>query len=74
MTNREGRGLLRRLLTALGGALKRAGPSVRDTARPPPETEYEPVHGWTRRQRDAYLARNPGYRATYEAELAKRCG
>jgi hypothetical protein len=34
-------------------------------------TEYEPVHGWTKRQLDGYLARNPGYRPTYEAELAK---
>jgi hypothetical protein len=73
MTNGEEPGLLRRLLTALGGALKRAGPSARDTARPRPEIEYEPVHGWTTCQRDAYLARNPGYRAAYEAEVAKRC-
>jgi hypothetical protein len=35
----------------------------------PPEPDYEPVHGWTKRQSDDYLARNPGYRSTYEAEL-----
>jgi hypothetical protein len=39
--------------------------------RPPPEPEYEPVHGWTLRQCDDYLARNPGYRSAYEAELRK---
>jgi len=31
--------------------------------------EFEPVYGWTRRQLDDYLNRNPGYRATYEAQL-----
>jgi hypothetical protein len=46
----------------------RAGAGVRG----PPEAAYEPVHGWTRRQLDAYLARNPGYRPTYEAESEKR--
>jgi hypothetical protein len=50
----------------------RSGPSIRDTARRPPEQEYEPVHGWTRRQSDDYLARNPSYRSPYEAELQKR--
>jgi hypothetical protein len=40
--------------------------------RRPPESAYEPVHGWTGRQLDDYLARNPAYRAPYEAELAKR--
>jgi hypothetical protein len=39
--------------------------------RRPPGSAYEPVHGWTRRQLDDYLARNPAYRAPYEAELAK---
>jgi hypothetical protein len=33
--------------------------------------EEEPVHGWTKRQLDDYLARNPGYRATYEIALEK---
>jgi hypothetical protein len=47
--------------------------SVRDTAPCPPEPEYEPVHGWTKSQCDDYLARNPGYRSTYEAALQKRC-
>jgi hypothetical protein len=46
--------------------------SIGDIARRPPEPEGEPVHGWTKRQLDDYLARNPGYRSTYEAELQKR--
>jgi hypothetical protein len=52
---------------ALLGRAGRTGAGVRR----PPETVYEPVHGWTQRQLDGYLARNPGYRPTYEAELAK---
>jgi hypothetical protein len=105
MTNHERPGLLRRRLTALGGALRRGilGKSshdylkrftgsdeygdratvarlgwpqkgVRDSERCSAEPEYEPVHGWTRRQCDDYLARNPGYRSAYEAELRKRSG
>ncbi len=35
---------------------------------------FEPVHGWTRRQSDAYLARNPGYHLAYDAELRKHPG
>jgi hypothetical protein len=50
----------------------RAGESVPDTAGRPPGLEYEPVHGWSMRQFDGYLARNPGYRSTYEAGLQKR--
>ena len=46
---------------------------VRGAAAPPAAPEYEPVHGLTRRQLDDYLARNPGYRSTYEAELHRRC-
>jgi hypothetical protein len=42
-------------------------PQVVRRARPEPQ--YEPVHGWTERQLDDYLARNPGYRSTYEAAL-----
>ena len=38
----------------------------------PAPIEYEPVHGWTRRQRDEYLDRNPEYRPAYEAELKRR--
>jgi hypothetical protein len=38
-----------------------------------PDSDYEPVHGWTKRQCDDYLARNPGYRSTYETELQERC-
>jgi hypothetical protein len=49
---------------------KPAGPNVGGL---PPEPEFEPVHGWTRRQFDDYLARNPDYESTYEAELRKRC-
>ncbi len=37
----------------------------------PPGSEEEPVHGWTRRQLADYLARNPGYRPTYQAALQK---
>jgi hypothetical protein len=51
----------------------RAGPSIRDHAPCPPEPEYEPVHGWTKGQLGDYLARNPGYRLTYGAELQKHC-
>jgi hypothetical protein len=96
-TSRESPRLWRRLLTALGGALKRgvlgksshdymkqfnggdeywdkiiaAQNSIQDIARRPSEPEYEPVHGWTKRQLDDYLANNPGYRSTYETELQK---
>ena len=118
MTSHERPGLLRRMLTALGAALRRGalGKSGRghmkqfggsdaywDSAvaaqlgwpreQPaPPETgragspetapvpdgptvrdeEYEPVHGWTRRQLDDYLVRNPLYRVPYEAEKLRR--
>lgn len=34
-----------------------------------PRPQFEPVHGWTKRQLDDYLARNPSYRSTYETEL-----
>jgi hypothetical protein len=54
-----------------GDAVAGARPSVRDKGRRPSEPEFEPVHGWTKRQLDAYLARNPAYRPTYEAELQK---
>ncbi len=53
------------------GALGPRQPA-QDSARGFPEPEEEPVHGWTRRQRDDYLARNPAYRPTYEAAL-QRC-
>lgn len=36
-----------------------------------PEPEYEPVHGWSQRQCDEYLTRNPDYRSAYNAELPK---
>jgi hypothetical protein len=39
--------------------------------RHPPQPESEPVHGWTKRQLEDYLARNPGYTPTYEAKLQK---
>jgi hypothetical protein len=55
-----------------GDAMVRARPGVRDNVpRPQEEPGFEPVHGWSRRQFDGYLARNPGYRSTYEAELQK---
>ena len=54
-------------------AAMHARPRIRGTGRRTPDSGYEPVHGWTRRQLDDYLARNPGYRSTYEAELHKRC-
>jgi len=74
MTNQQSPGFLHSILTALRGALTggpRAGPGTRDTPRHDPESDFEPVHGWTIRQRDDYLARNPDYRPTYEAELNK---
>jgi hypothetical protein len=54
-------------------AVGHARPSVRGNAPGPPEPDCEPVHGWTKRQCDDYLARNPGYRSTYEAELHEHC-
>lgn len=38
---------------------------------PDAAAEPEPVHGWTQRQLADYLAHNPAYRTTYEAELRK---
>ncbi len=38
-----------------------------DVGRP---GEREPVYGWTKRQFDDYLARNPGFRSAYESEAA----
>ena len=55
------------------GAPEQPSPSVRDTARGSSEPEFEPVHGWTRRQLEDYLRRNPGYRLTYEVDLKQRC-
>ena len=99
MTSHESPGFLRRILTALGGALKREilGKSSHDYVkqftgsdeywdraiaaqrgwpqkqppRPDLQPAYEPVHGWTKRQLDDYLARNLAYRFTYDAELQK---
>lgn len=51
----------------------RAEQNARNTARRPPEPEYEPVHGWTKHQLDDQLTRNPWYRSIYKAELRKRC-
>jgi len=45
--------------------------ATKEAGQPAPESYFEPVHGWTRRQRDEYLARNPAYRPAYETELAK---
>lgn len=44
----------------------------RNAAVRPSEPQYEPVHGWTKRQLDDYLARNPAYRSTYAAALRQR--
>ena len=55
------------------GALEQPSPRVRETAPGSGEPEFEPVHGWTRRQLVDYLRRNPGYRPAYEAELHLRC-
>ena len=52
-----------------GSLSGRAGTGV---GYPPQESTYEPVHGWTRRQLAHYLARNPGYRSAYEAEVERR--
>jgi hypothetical protein len=46
--------------------------SEQPTGTPDPPPAYEPVHGWTQRQLDDYLARNAAYRPIYEAELEKR--
>jgi hypothetical protein len=58
----------RAIAAQLGWPLER---SVGDTPRGPREPEYEPVHGWTRRQLEDYLRRNPSYTLTYEAELQR---
>lgn len=39
--------------------------------KPDPGGEYQPVHGWSKRQLDDYLTRNPTYVPMYEAELQK---
>ena len=52
-------------------AVAGASPTLLEDSPRPSEPEYEPVHGWTRSQRDDYLARNPTYRPTYDAELQK---
>lgn len=48
-----------------------AQPCARDNGPRRPETKFEPVHGWSKHQLNDYLARNPAYRPTYEAELQK---
>jgi hypothetical protein len=53
---------------ASGHTVQRTVPGDRGA----PEPEHEPVHGWTRRQFDGYMARNPGYRPAYEAQLITR--
>lgn len=40
----------------------------------PPGVDWEPVHGWTRRQADTYLTRNPDSRPAYAAEPRKHPG
>jgi hypothetical protein len=46
-----------------------AAPGLPGAARRVPESDSEPVHGWSERQREDYLLHNPGYRSTYEAAL-----
>lgn len=65
MTSHDRPGFFRRLLTALGRVL----PGLWKGTPVFPELEFEPVHGWTKPQRDDYLARNPNYRPAYEAQL-----
>jgi hypothetical protein len=60
-------------IRSAGNAIAHARPGARRKAACLPQPHNEPVHGWTKRQGDDYLARNPGYRMTYEAELQKRC-
>jgi hypothetical protein len=60
-------------LQSSGKVVMPHGPGDRDTAGLPPKPEYEPVHGWTKRQLDDYLARNPGYKSAYEVALRKHC-
>ena len=73
MMNHESEGLLRRVSRALGawcrGILARRAATIPSRG----ELEFEPVHGWTVRQRDDYLERNPAYRAIYERML-RLCG
>jgi hypothetical protein len=81
MTSHESPGFLHRMLIALGRALRRGilGKSSHDYMKQFGGSDeywdrvYEPVHGWTKRQYDDYMGRNPGYRATYEAELQRHC-
>jgi len=62
----------RGIAAQLGWPQKQPPRSDPDTVLGPTKLEYELVHGWTPRQLDDYLARNPGYRSAYEAELQKR--
>ncbi len=50
-----------------GGAASGERPDGRDAAGHRPESEYEPVYGWTKRQFDGYMARNPSSRSAYES-------
>jgi hypothetical protein len=63
----------RAIAAQLGWPQEQPRSSVGDTPRGPRTPEYEPVHGWTRRQLEDYLQRNPDYRDTYEAELQRLC-
>jgi hypothetical protein len=74
MTNHESGGLLRRLSRAFAALCRGITGSSSGTAPAVREPEFEPVHGWTRRQLDDYLWRNPDYRPAYEAMLRKGGG
>jgi hypothetical protein len=69
MTRPKDPGWLRRLLAALGDVLTRRSPG-----QPSSDYlhDYEPVYGWTQRQLEWYLTRNPGSRSPYEAAV-RRC-
>jgi hypothetical protein len=73
MTNHESGGLLRRLSRAFAALRRGITGSSSGTAPAAREPEFEPVHGWTRRQLDDYLWRNPDYRPAYDV-LLRKCG
>lgn len=52
-----------------GAASSRGDPGLWDAARSHTEPGYELVYGWTWRQFDDYMARNPGSRSAYESEV-----
>jgi hypothetical protein len=57
-----------------GNGIPNTAPRAESLPPDPSDFEEEPVHGWTRRQLRAYLARNPAYRPTYELALRSHRG